>query len=129
MCEGITRFATRTSSPIASVQRAVLNGLSEVGDSEPISTLQVCDRSRNLKDAIVGARGETLLLHGTLQKAFGVGTELAVNADLAGRHLGVGEDLVAGLLETGSLPLASCHDAGADLGEPSAAAPPRSSLY
>ena len=42
---------------------------------------------------------ESLLLHGALEQAFGIGPEFAVGADLPGGHLGVGVDFFAGLLE------------------------------
>ncbi len=87
-----------------------------MGDGELLCTFEIGDGARDFEDAVVGAGGEALLLHGALKQAFGVGAKFAVGADLAGGHLGVGEDLFAGLLEPGSLAVAGGHDAGANFG-------------
>ncbi len=81
------------SGPVAAVEGAVLDGLGEVGDGKMFRAFQVGDGAGNFEDAVVGAGGEALLLHGAFEQAFGVGAEFAVGADLAGGHLGVGEDL------------------------------------
>ena len=57
---------------------------------------EIGDGARHLEDAVVRAGGEALLLHGALEEAFGVGAELAMGADLAGGHLRVGADFLAG---------------------------------
>jgi hypothetical protein len=87
-----------------------------MGNSQVFRSFEIGDGTGYLKDAIVGAGRETLLLHGAFQQTLRVGTELAMNADLAGRHLCVGIDFLAKLLETLALALSSCHDSGADLG-------------
>ena len=113
------------SGPVAAVERAVLNGLGEVGDGDGGGAFEVGDGAGYLEDAVVGAGGEALLLHGALEQAFGVGGELAEGADLLGGHLGVGEDGATGLAGDGAgggleeavvLELAGGEDAGADLG-------------
>ena len=65
-----------------------------------IGAVEICDRARDLQDAIVRAGSEPLLLHSAFEQAFGVCTELAMSADLAGGHLSIGEDAIAGFLET-----------------------------
>src|SRR6185503_17394425 len=104
------------SGPVAAVQGAVLDGLGEVRDGEMVGSVEVRDGAGYLEDPVVGAGGESLLLHGSLEEAFGVGAELAMSTDLAGGHLSVGEDAVAGFLETVALTIASREDAGADFG-------------
>lgn len=61
-----------------------------MGYGDGVFTGQVGYGSRDLEDAVVGACGEALLLHGALEEAFGVGAEFAVLANLAGAHLCVG---------------------------------------
>lgn len=102
--------------PIAAVEGAVLNGFSQMGDSEVFGAFQVGDGARHFEDAVMGARGETLLLHGAFEKALGIGAEFAMGSNLAGCHLRVGVDFFAGLTEALPLALAGCHYAVAYLG-------------
>ena len=91
---------------------------------------EVRDGAGYFKDAVVGAGGEALLLHGPLEKPFGVGAQLAVGANLAGGHLGVGVDFFAGLPEALAAGVSRAAITRSRIcAEPSAAAPPRSSLY
>src|SRR6185437_2035874 len=103
------------SRPVAAVERTVLNGFSEMGDGELLGGFEVGDRAGDLENAVVSAGRESLLLHGTLEQAFGVCTQLAVGADLARGHLRVRVDLFAVLLEALTLALAGSHHAGANL--------------
>ena len=52
---------------------------------------EVGDGAGDLEDAVVGAGGEALLLHGALEQALGVGGELAEGADLLGGHLRISQ--------------------------------------
>ncbi len=61
---------------------------------------QIGDGARHFQNAVVGARGEALLLHGALQQALGVGAEFAVGANLPGVHLRVGVDFFAVLFRS-----------------------------
>lgn len=78
--------------PVAAIQRAILDGFGDVGDGEVLGGFEVGDGAGDFEDAVVGAGGESLLEHGAFEEFFGVGRELAVSANLAGGHLGVGED-------------------------------------
>ena len=93
-----------------------MDGFCEVGDGEVFCAFEVGDGAGDFEDAIVGARGETLLLHGTLEKALGIGAELAVGANLAGSHLRVGIDFFTGFAEAHTLLLACGHYAVSNLG-------------
>ena len=93
-----------------------MDGLGQVGNREAFGAFKVCDGAGDFEDAIVGAGGEALLLHGTLKEAFSVGAQLAIGADLARGHLRIGVNFFAVLLESLALPLAGYHNAGADLG-------------
>ena len=53
---------------------------------------KIGDGARDFKNAIVGAGGQALLLHGALEQPLGVGAQLAVGANLARSHLRVGVD-------------------------------------
>ena len=71
-----------SSSPVASVQSAVLDGFGDVRDGQMFGSFQVGDGARDLEDAIVGAGGETLLCMARSSRRSAVGTEFAVVADL-----------------------------------------------
>ena len=64
-----------------------------------LGAFEVGDGAGHFKDAVVGAGGEALLLHGALEKPLGVGAEFAVGANLARGHLRVGVDFFSGLLK------------------------------
>ena len=99
----------------------------DVGDGDGLCVFQVGDGAGDLKDAVVSAGAEALLLHGAFEQALGVGGELAEGADLLGVHVGVGENarwadgvlwgwLFAKFQEALVLEFASGEDAGADFG-------------
>src|ERR1039458_5308579 len=77
----------RESSPIAAVEGAVLDGFGDVADGDVLSAGPAGYCVRVLEDAVVGAGGKALLLHGALQQVLGVGRELAEGTDLLGIHL------------------------------------------
>ncbi len=63
----------RESGPIGAIERPVLDGFSEVGDGEGRRAFQVGNGAGDFEDAIVGAGGEALLLHGALEETLRVG--------------------------------------------------------
>lgn len=71
-----------------------MDRFSQMRNAQVFDSIKVSDGPGDLKDSIMRASGEALLLHRSLEESFGVGIEFAVGADLAGGHLGVGEDLV-----------------------------------
>lgn len=52
--------------PERAIQRAVLDGLGDVLGLDRFSSFQVCNRSCDFEDAIMGAGGQSLLGHGAL---------------------------------------------------------------
>ncbi len=58
---------------------------------------------------------KSLLRHGSFQQAFTIGTEFAMDPDLAGAHLGVAVGLLAASGEALQLDLTSTDHALADL--------------
>src|SRR6185437_13834019 len=87
-----------------------------MGYGQLVGAFEIRDGTGYLEDAVVGAGGKSLLLHGPLQEALGIGPQLAVGADLPGGHLRVGKDLFSMLFEAITLALTSGHDATANLG-------------
>ena len=83
-------------APIGAIEGAVLDSLGDVREGDRRFGGEVGDGAGDFEDAVVGAGGEALLLHGAFEEAFGVGGELTKLADLAGAHLGVGVDLLFG---------------------------------
>ena len=53
--------------PVTSIERAVLDGFGQVRHGQALGAFKVGDGAGNLEDAVVGARGESLLLHGALE--------------------------------------------------------------
>lgn len=102
-------------SPVATVQSPVLDGFSEVRDGQVLGTFEVGNGAGNFEDAIVGAGGKALLLHGAFEQALGVGAEFAVDANLPRVHLGIRVDFLASLVKALALAFAGGHDAGANL--------------
>uniref|UniRef100_E6PYE0 Uncharacterized protein n=1 Tax=mine drainage metagenome TaxID=410659 RepID=E6PYE0_9ZZZZ len=102
--------------PVAAVERAVLDGFSEVTDGEGFGAFEVGDGAGDLENAVVGAGAEALLLHGAFEQPLGVCAEVAVGANLAGSHLGVGVDFFLCLGKAVALALAGGDDAVANLG-------------
>src|SRR6202034_1333968 len=78
------------SAPVAPIERSVLDGFGEMSDGQAFRSFEICNRPRNLQNAIVSASGEALLLHGALEQLFGICAEFAIRADLAGVHLRIG---------------------------------------
>lgn len=72
LCAAV-RMESRRLRPVAAVERAVLDGLGQVRDGEMVGAFQVGDGARDFEDAVVGAGGESLLLHGALEKLLGGG--------------------------------------------------------
>jgi hypothetical protein len=57
------------------------------------------------------ARAKTLLRHGTLKQSLALGGKFAIGANLAGTHLGVGEDTLPGSGKAVKLDLTGAQDA------------------
>jgi hypothetical protein len=93
-----------------------LDGLGDVGNGQVRPVIKIGDGASYLKDTIVGAGGQPLLLHGALEKLLGVGSELAKGPDLAGTHLRIGINLLFGVSEPVPLQLSRFEDSGADNG-------------
>ncbi len=93
----VVAWQASRSGPVAAVEGPVLDGFGEVGDGEVLGAFEIGDGAGDFEDAIVGAGGEALLLHGALEQPLGVGAELAVGANLARGHLRVGVDFFAWL--------------------------------
>ena len=97
------------------VQRAVLDGLEDVGGADVLRLVEVGEGAGDLENPVVGAGREVEVLHGLLEEGGGLVVELAVGLDEAGGHGGVGGG--AGVLgEAGGLDVAGRHDALADAG-------------
>src|SRR5262249_4084398 len=65
------------SCPVSPIQRPVLDRLSDVLAFDLLGCVKVGDGAGQFQDAIMGAGAETLLLHGALQHALAVGSQLA----------------------------------------------------
>ena len=63
------------SGPVTAIQSAVLDGFGEMRHREVLCAFEIGDGARHFEDAVVGARRESLLLHGAFQQALGVGTQ------------------------------------------------------
>ena len=59
--------------PVGAVECSVLDGFGKVGNGEMLDAFEIGDGARDFENAIVGAGGESLLLHGPFQEAFGIG--------------------------------------------------------
>ena len=102
--------------PVAAVEGTVLDGFGQMGDGQVLGALEIRDGAGHFEDAVMGARGEALLLHGALKQAFGVGAEFAMGTNLARGHLRVGINFLAGFSEALPLVFAGGHHAVANLG-------------
>src|SRR6185312_16802734 len=90
---GLSGWATRKlSSPVRSIQRPILNRFGDVLRLDLGRAVQVGNRARDFKDAVVGAGAQALLLHGPLQQALAVAGEFAIGANLARSHLRIAEN-------------------------------------
>src|ERR1039458_5018511 len=85
--QSIMACGGRESGPIAAVEGAVLDGFGDGADGDVLNARPARGGARDLEDAVVGAGGKALLLHGALQQALGVGGEFAKGPDLLGVHL------------------------------------------
>src|ERR1041385_4459495 len=101
------------SSPVRTIQRAVLDGFGDVLALYLGGAFQVCNRARYFQDAVVSACAESLLVDGALQHPLAVGRELAVSTDLRRGHLRVRIQLLT--LESLQLHVACPDNALADL--------------
>jgi len=63
---------TSPSSPIAPVERPVLNCFRQVRNGQFFSAFQVGNGARNFENAIMRPGSQSLLLHCTFEQAFGV---------------------------------------------------------
>jgi hypothetical protein len=106
--------ATESSTPIAPIQRPILDGLGEVGHGQVFDAFKIGDGAGDFEDAIMGAGGESLLLHGALEQMLGIGAQLAIGANLTGGHLRVGVDFLAEFAEALALTFAGGENTGAD---------------
>lgn len=93
--------------PVAAVECTVLYGLRQVFHRQILLSFDVRDGPGDLQDAIMGSRGETLLLHGSFQQAFGIGRQTAISSDLASAHLGIAVDALLGVGKAGGLAFTS----------------------
>src|ERR1700689_854871 len=73
MLQLLSRSGLRPERP---VQRSILNRLGNMLRFKLRSAIHVGDRTRDFKDAIMGARTEALLSHGAFQQAFAISREL-----------------------------------------------------
>src|SRR5258708_15613807 len=78
-----------TSPQEPPVQRAVLDGLGEMGGAEPGGGLEVGEGSGHLQDAVEGADREAEALEGGVEQRLAGGVEAAVAAQLVRGHGGV----------------------------------------
>lgn len=72
------------------VERTVLDGLQDVVGADVRGTSKIGEGAGGFEDPVVGTCGETHFLHGALEVAGTFRIQLAMLADLAGRHGGVG---------------------------------------
>src|ERR1700758_517677 len=100
----------RPLSPVASVQRAVLDGLRQVRDGEAFGSLQVSYGASHLQDTVVRASRQALLLHGPLQQPLCVLPQLAIGANLTCCHLRIRVDLLSEFAETFALAFTGRED-------------------
>ena len=71
-----------------------MNGLGDVFGLDCRLAFEVSNRAGNFQDTIVGAGGEALLNHGTLQQTLAISGKFAVGTNMAGSHLGIAIELV-----------------------------------
>src|SRR3954466_11476789 len=101
--------------PEVPVERAVLNGFSNVLAFDLRDTFYVRDGTGDFQDAVMSSRAEALLGHCALKQALAFGGQIAIGADLAGAHLCVGEDALAGGGKAVELNLTCAQDSFTDL--------------
>src|SRR5262249_36773189 len=101
--------------PIRSVQRPVLDGLGNMLAFDLRAAVDVGDGAGDLENPVVGASAQALLLHGPLQHAFALRTQVAVGSNLARPHLRVRINALAAGCKTIELNLARAQHPLADL--------------
>ena len=69
------------------IQRPVLNCFCQVSAARLVLTCEVCDSTRDLENARVGARAQTETGHGALQELFPGGVGLTKFTNVFARHL------------------------------------------
>jgi len=74
----------RRLSPIAAIERPILDSFGEVSNGQVLCTLEVGDGTGYFKDTVVGGGSEPLLLHGSLKQALGVGLQAHSRRESAG---------------------------------------------
>ncbi len=107
------RYAEKLG-PVGAIQASVLDGFGDVFGFDVRGVFDVGDGTGNLQDAVVSAGAESLLGHGALQQTLTIGGEFTKGTDVAGRHLGVAVDLLAGGSEALELLLARADHAFAN---------------
>lgn len=90
-----------------------MDGFHDLGGADVFFAGEVGEGAGDFEDAVVGAGGEVEGFHGLLKEVGGVFVELAVGADLARGHGGVGEE-AGGAFEAFGLDGACGDDAFAD---------------
>jgi len=73
----------RVLTPSSCGRGCGIGWLCQVGDGQVLGTFEIGNGPSDLENAVVGARGQALLLHGALQQALGVLAQFAVGANLA----------------------------------------------
>ena len=102
------------SDPVLPVQRAVLDGLGDVGGGDMLRAREIGDGARDLEDAVVGPRGKIQIGDRSLERFLRVGIQRAVFVNFFGAHSRVAMDariaLEPFLLDTAGVdhPLADC---------------------
>jgi hypothetical protein len=97
------------SRPVVAVEGAVLDGFRDVGGADGFGTVEVGDGTRNLQDAVVGARRESQARHGAFEQPVAIRRDVAVLPELPRAHLRIAVNLFT--LEALHLPLAGIHNA------------------
>ena len=104
------------SSPIRSVEAAVLDGFGDMFRRQMGCIFQIRNGASDFENPIVRAGAETLLRHGAFQQAFAIGREIAETPDMSRAHLGIAVKLFARGGETLKLFPARRDNALPDLG-------------
>src|SRR6266481_445945 len=82
--------------PVCSIQRSILNGFGNVLAFDLGIAFHVGDGARDLQNTVMRASAQALLLHGALQHALAVTSQVAVRPNLARTHLRVRVVALAG---------------------------------
>ena len=79
----------RSDKKFAPIQTAVLDGFGNMIHADIAAAVKVCNRARDLEDAVVGPGGKPELVDGRFQQVAAGRIDGAVTLDLAAAHLGV----------------------------------------